>query len=81
MNAKDSKYLAENDHIPTAEVWQDIKDTNDEIREFKQKRAALTGDQSRQAHMKRRHYSVEIKCREEFTNDLRRLLKLRGEIK
>lgn len=77
----DAEYLAENAHIPTDHVWQNIKDTNAEIREFREKRARLGGYKDRQSDMKRRAYSAEIQKREKFTADLRRLLTLRGEIK
>ena len=72
MSEEDQRYLDDNAHVPSSEIRQDIHDTEDEIAQYK--RGMEKADPKLQSG-----YQRNINDRQEFVDDLKRLLKLRGE--
>lgn len=72
MTPEDQQYLDDNAHVPSSEVRQDIRDTEDEIAQYK--RGMDKADPRLQSG-----YQRNIDDRQKFVDDLKRLLKLRGE--
>lgn len=72
MSPEDQQYLDDNAHVPSAEIRQDIHDTEDEIAQYKR------GMQHADPKM-HSGYQRNIDDRQKFVDDLKRLLKLRGE--
>lgn len=80
----DQELLANNTHIPTAEVEQDIADTEQEIASMKIEAEHLAATplslpSSRFAHMRAEARLTGIKKREAFVQKLHRLLRVRHE--
>lgn len=72
MTDDDQQFLDDNAHVPSSEIRQDIRDTDDEIAQYK--RGMERADPK--MHI---GYQRNIDSRQKFVDDLRRLLKLRGE--
>lgn len=72
MSEDDQQFLDDNAHVPSSEIRQDIIDTDDEIAQYK--RGMERADPKMHVG-----YQRSINDQQKFVDDLRRLLKLRGE--
>lgn len=80
MALSDAEYLEANAHITSAEVRQDIQDTQEEINRLQSGRAMSFGTAQDRLDLGRATLAREgIEKRKAFIADLQRLLRLRGE--
>ena len=71
--------MANNDHMPTSEIKQDIKDTQIEVDDFRDEKAILM---KKPQQYKVRIYMLEgqISSREIFIKQLKKIIEKREEI-
>lgn len=79
MALSDAEYLEANADITSAEVRQDIQDTQEEVNRLQSGRAMSFGSKERIDHMRAQAARDGIAERKKFIDDLQRLLRLRGE--